>query len=1119
MSDLFLVLAQLDEGSPASSSRGCCPTAAATSSALQRLKDKLGDRSNASSEVEFDGTTGWLVGEPGRGVPAIIEMVATTRLDCVLGSAATVRAALTQAVAPRPAPAGLRRPAGRPAADAERAGRPGGGERGGHRAGGAAGRGPGRRGVGPSCGWPARPRSSGSASARPGVVAEAMEVLGGNGYVEESGLPRLYRQAPLNSIWEGSGNVIALDVLRAMGRSSDIPGRGQRRDRAGPRRRRPVRRRGQAAARRAGRPRRSCPLRARRIAGLLALCLQGSLLLRHAPARGRRRLLRHPPGRRLGRRPRHPAPRRGDRRDRRAGPVDGCVTRPRLRLPSGGRPGDADRPGRPSRCRARRRRGDRRGGQESGHGAIRRPRPDDGAGRPRAPAFRTPSSTSTTTGSSPTLNAAAEQMLGRGRATCSGRSFQDAFPTAAVGLLEQTLAEVLRDGRPRVVEYLHEPWQHWFEIRVYPDVTAGSPSSSATSTSAHRADRAACEAELRGADRRHRLAARGHRDRRRGRPDPVGQQGLDGERRAARASPASCRAGSVTSTWTACPAGSTARTTPRSSTGLDKLRARQPSRGASSTTTTRPGWASTPAGSACRPPGSARPSAIVVSHIDVTDRVLSEQALAWQAGHDDLTGLPNRSLLLHADRRRARPAAGRRRPGRAAGARPRRLQDGQRLPRPRARRPAARQVGRAAARAGPARGRRRPARRRPVRRPGARAATAPRRRRWPSGCRRRSRCPSPPRGISRAAVGEHRRRRLPARRPHRPPAAQRRRRRDVRRQELRPRPGAPVLPGAARGGPLAAGGGQPAARGRDRPARRPLPAGGAAGHRRGRGRRGAGPLAAPRARPAAAGRLPRRRRGDRPGHPDHPLAAARDHPAGRRVGRAGAAAADVGQRQRPALLRRDAGPRRAGGPARLRPAAGPARARADRDQRRRGPDPRRGPAHRAAQLRRPGGDRRLRHRLVVAGPAVRPAHRHAQDRPLAAERRRAGRRPARPGRCWPRSSALTRTLGIRSVAEGVETAEHLRDGARRRLRPGPGLAARAADAGRRGPGLGARGAGRRAATSCAQARARARGGRRVVGRAPRRRARAGRATRAGGAAPAARRREPARQTAPVSEQP
>ncbi|WP_242473642.1 acyl-CoA dehydrogenase family protein [Blastococcus sp. TML/M2B] len=117
----------------------------------------------------------------------------------------------------------------------------------------------------------------------PGVVAEAMEVLGGNGYVEDSGLPRLYRQAPLNSIWEGSGNVIALDVLRAVGRSSEslaavieeidlARGVDPRFDDA-------VKR----LAAELGDPER-LPLRARRIAGLLALCLQGSLLLRHAPA-------------------------------------------------------------------------------------------------------------------------------------------------------------------------------------------------------------------------------------------------------------------------------------------------------------------------------------------------------------------------------------------------------------------------------------------------------------------------------------------------------------------------------------------------------------------------------------------------------------------------------------------------------------------------------------------------------------------------------------------------------------------------------------------------------------------------------------------------------------------
>ena len=201
---------------------------------LQRLKDKLGDRSNASSEVEFDGTTGWLVGEPGRGVPAIIEMVNMTRLDCVLGSAATVRAALTQAIHH----ARHRRAFGallvdQPlmqnvladlAVESE-----------------AATALAVRLAAAVDAGESAFLRLAGAAAKfwvckrTPGVVAEAMEVLGGNGYVEESGLPRLYRQSPLNSIWEGSGNVIALDVLRAMGRSSDSAGRGHRRDRARPR--------------------------------------------------------------------------------------------------------------------------------------------------------------------------------------------------------------------------------------------------------------------------------------------------------------------------------------------------------------------------------------------------------------------------------------------------------------------------------------------------------------------------------------------------------------------------------------------------------------------------------------------------------------------------------------------------------------------------------------------------------------------------------------------------------------------------------------------------------------------------------------------------------------------
>jgi putative acyl-CoA dehydrogenase len=117
----------------------------------------------------------------------------------------------------------------------------------------------------------------------PAAVAEAMEVLGGNGYVEESGLPRLYRQAPLNSIWEGSGNVIALDVLRALGSRSDAlaavtaelavaTGADPRFDAAV--------RRLQAELADPG----DLPLRARRLAGLLACCLQAALLLQHAPA-------------------------------------------------------------------------------------------------------------------------------------------------------------------------------------------------------------------------------------------------------------------------------------------------------------------------------------------------------------------------------------------------------------------------------------------------------------------------------------------------------------------------------------------------------------------------------------------------------------------------------------------------------------------------------------------------------------------------------------------------------------------------------------------------------------------------------------------------------------------
>jgi putative acyl-CoA dehydrogenase len=281
MSDLFLVLAQLPEGVSCFLVPRVLPGGERNVFRLQRLKDKLGDRANASSEVEFDGTTAWLVGEPGRGVPTIIEMVNMTRLDCVLGSAATVRAALTQALhhadhrrafgallADQPL---MRNVLADLAVESE-----------------AATALAVRLAAAVDDGEHAFLRLAGAAAKfwvckrTPAVVAEALEVLGGNGYVEESGMPRLYRQAPLNSIWEGSGNVIALDVLRAMGRQSETVaavtaelelarGADARYDDA-------VKR----LSAELGDPD-QLPMRARRIAGLLALCLQASLLLRSAP--------------------------------------------------------------------------------------------------------------------------------------------------------------------------------------------------------------------------------------------------------------------------------------------------------------------------------------------------------------------------------------------------------------------------------------------------------------------------------------------------------------------------------------------------------------------------------------------------------------------------------------------------------------------------------------------------------------------------------------------------------------------------------------------------------------------------------------------------------------------
>jgi putative acyl-CoA dehydrogenase len=188
---------------------------------IQRLKDKLGNHANASSEIEYDDATAWLVGEEGRGVKTIIEMVNLTRLDCTLGSATSMRTGLTRAVhhAQHRKAFGaylidqplMRNVLADLAVEAEAATmlamRMAGATD-------AAVRGDERETL---------LRRIGLAAAKYWVckratphAAEAMECFGGNGYAEESGMPRLYREAPLMGIWEGSGNVSALDTLRAV---------------------------------------------------------------------------------------------------------------------------------------------------------------------------------------------------------------------------------------------------------------------------------------------------------------------------------------------------------------------------------------------------------------------------------------------------------------------------------------------------------------------------------------------------------------------------------------------------------------------------------------------------------------------------------------------------------------------------------------------------------------------------------------------------------------------------------------------------------------------------------------------------------------------------------------
>ncbi len=187
---------------------------------IQRLKDKLGNRSNASAEVEFDGTWARRVGDEGRGVPTIIEMVAATRLDCVLGSAGLMRQAVAQAVhhcTYREAFGGrlvdkplMRNVLADLALESEAATALALRLAAAYDHGGEQERAFLRLAVPAAKYWVTKRCTP--------VVVEALECLGGNGYVEESGMPRLLRESPLNSIWEGAGNVQALDVVRALQR-------------------------------------------------------------------------------------------------------------------------------------------------------------------------------------------------------------------------------------------------------------------------------------------------------------------------------------------------------------------------------------------------------------------------------------------------------------------------------------------------------------------------------------------------------------------------------------------------------------------------------------------------------------------------------------------------------------------------------------------------------------------------------------------------------------------------------------------------------------------------------------------------------------------------------------
>ncbi|NMM22766.1 MAG: DNA alkylation response protein [Phycicoccus sp.] len=217
MSDMFLILGQAPAGPTCFVVPRVLDDGTRNTFVLERLKDKLGNRSNASAEIELDDTWGVRLGEEGRGIRTILDMVAATRLDCVLGSSATMRQAFVRALhhtrhreafgsalvdqplmrnvlmdlaleSEAATTLGLRLAAAVDECDTAFS----------------------RLAVAVGKYWVCKRTAP--------MVAEALECLGGNGIVEENGLARLYREAPVNSVWEGSGNVVALDVMRAVTR-------------------------------------------------------------------------------------------------------------------------------------------------------------------------------------------------------------------------------------------------------------------------------------------------------------------------------------------------------------------------------------------------------------------------------------------------------------------------------------------------------------------------------------------------------------------------------------------------------------------------------------------------------------------------------------------------------------------------------------------------------------------------------------------------------------------------------------------------------------------------------------------------------------------------------------